>query len=541
MTSTAVSTNAQLAKILEHQGLLPIDVIDGLVARARTLQEWLGKVAADDRLVSYEELALAISRDTRIPTANLASLRPVEECLALVSPETCRSQGIIPLRLTQNTLQVAMANPLDEGSISSLRSLTNFDITPLIAPLTAILATIDKWYTEQVQANIKAAQTDERVIARIFADLQRTPTGDSHEASAGNPHDLSIDHLLHYMFDQHSSDLHLAVGSPPIMRVHGDLLPMPFPVLTPSSVQQMVYAILTDIQITEFERKKELDFAYSIPKMSRFRVNVHRQRGSVGAVLRTIPDETPTLENLKMPAVLREMTTRPRGLVLVTGPTGSGKSTTLAAMTDEINRTRHAHIITIEDPIEFLHANKLSVVTQREVGSDTESFAVALRHVLRQDPDVILIGEMRDLETISAAITAAETGHLVFATLHTTSAAQTIERIIDVFPPHQQEQIRGMLSNTLEAIFTQTLLLNIDGKGRSCAQEILVCTPAIRNLIREGKVHQMTSVMQASARHGMQTLDTALKQLVLSRKVSLDEAILKSSNPDDFKAFVAMQ
>jgi twitching motility protein PilT len=241
-----------------------------------------------------------------------------------------------------------------------------------------------------------------------------------------------------------------------------------------------------------------------------------------------------------MPPIVRELTLRPRGLVLVTGPTGSGKSTTLAAMIDEINRTRRCHIVTIEDPIEFLHNNKMSVVTQREVGADTESFSTALRHVLRQDPDVILIGEMRDLETISAAVTAAETGHLVFATLHTTSAAQTIDRIIDVFPPYQQEQIRSQLSNVLEGILTQTLLVNIDGHGRSCAQEILICTPAVRNLLREGKVHQMPSVMQSSAKYGMQTLDQALKQLVLQRKVTLEEALKKASNPEDFKSLVAM-
>ena len=356
-----------------------------------------------------------------------------------------------------------------------------------------------------------------------------------------DPHDLTIDQLLLHMLQHRASDLHLAVGSPPMMRVDGELASMPFPILNPSSIQTMIYAVLNDVQVTEFERKWELDFAYSIPRVSRFRVNVHRQRGSVGAVMRTIPDETPTLDKLRMPPIVREMTGRPRGLVLVTGPTGSGKSTTLAAMIDEINRTKRSHIVTIEDPIEFLHKNKMSVVTQREVGADTESFAIALRHVLRQDPDVILIGEMRDLETIAAAVTAAETGHLVFATLHTTSASQTIERIIDVFPPHQQEQIRSQLSNTLEAIFTQTLLLNIDGHGRSCAQEILIATPAIRNLIREGKVHQMHSVMQASAKYGMQTLDTALKQLVLARKVTLEQAILKASNPEDFKALVAMQ
>jgi twitching motility protein PilT len=275
--------------------------------------------------------------------------------------------------------------------------------------------------------------------------------------------------------------------------------------------------------------------------VSRFRVNYHRQRGSMGAVFRTIPMEIPTLDKLTMSPVVREFTQRPRGLVLVTGPTGSGKSTTLAAMVEEINRTQRTHIVTIEDPVEFLFNNKLSIVTQREVGADTESFGTALRHVLRQDPDVILIGEMRDLETIATAVSAAETGHLVFATLHTTSAAQTVERIIDVFPPHQQEQIRSQLSNVLEGIVCQTLLPNLDGRGRSCAQEILVCTAAIRTLIRDSKAHQITSVIQASAKYGMQTLDQALKTLVLQRKVSLEEAVKKASNPEDFKALVAMQ
>ncbi|OPZ80230.1 MAG: Twitching mobility protein [bacterium ADurb.Bin429] len=261
----------------------------------------------------------------------------------------------------------------------------------------------------------------------------------------------------------------------------------------------------------------------------------------MGAVFRTIPMEIPTLDKLTMSPVIHEFTQRPRGLVLVTGPTGSGKSTTLAAMVEEINRTQRTHIVTIEDPVEFLFNNKLSIVTQREVGADTESFGTALRHVLRQDPDVILIGEMRDLETIATAVSAAETGHLVFATLHTTSAAQTVERIIDVFPPHQQEQIRSQLSNVLEGIVCQTLLPNLDGRGRSCAQEILVCTAAIRTLIRDSKAHQITSVIQASAKYGMQTLDQALKTLVLQRKVSLEEAVKKASNPEDFKALVAMQ
>jgi twitching motility protein PilT len=259
----------------------------------------------------------------------------------------------------------------------------------------------------------------------------------------------------------------------------------------------------------------------------------------MGAIFRSIPTEVPTLDHLNMPPVVKELTNLPRGLVLVTGPTGSGKSTTLAAMINEINRTRRCHIVTIEDPIEFLHRHQKSEINQREVGADTESFTAALRHVLRQDPDVILIGEMRDLETISAAITAAETGHLVFATLHTTDAAQTIDRIIDVFPPDQQEQIRNQLSTVLEAILSQTLMPKLDGRGRCCAQEILIATSAVRNLIREGKIHQMASVLQAGSKVGMQTLDQALRALVTEGKVALEEAASKSSTPEDFRRLVA--
>jgi len=270
-------------------------------------------------------------------------------------------------------------------------------------------------------------------------------------------------------------------------------------------------------------------------------VNVHKQRGTLGAVFRSVPVDPPSLEALGMPDVLKTLCARPRGLVLVTGPTGSGKSTTQAAMIREINMSRRRHVVTIEDPIEFLHRNEKSIIIQREVGSDTKSFPAALRHALRQDPDVILIGEMRDLETIHAAISAAETGHLVLATLHTTSAAQTVDRIVDVFPPHQQEQVRVQLSTVLEGILCQTLLPLADGKGRVCAQEILLATSAIRNLIREAKTHQMPSVLQSSASEGMQTLDQALKALVQAGKVTPQIAISVASNPQDFKMFLAMR
>lgn len=543
MSQTAVGTNQQLAKIIERQNLLPIDVLDGLVARARTLQEWLGQVAADDGLVSFEELALAISREMRMPLASLRTPPAELSVLSLLPAEVCRTYQVIPLNLDGASLAIAVANPLDDSMLAAIHDLVGYDISPMVAPLNAINSAILDWYAA-VPAPKSTTRDEGTLVSRILGRVPGTPHFDEEtlQGSANDAHNISVDQLLYVMIENRASDLHIAVGSPPMIRVDGELLPMAqFPTLDPSSIQNMLYAILNDVQITEFERHWELDFAYSIPKVSRFRVNVHRQRGTMGAVMRTIPEDMPTLEKLRMPPVVLEMTQRPRGLVLVTGPTGSGKSTTLAAMIDEINRTTRAHIVTIEDPIEFLHKNKMSVVTQREIGADTESFTTALRHVLRQDPDVILIGEMRDLETIAAAVTAAETGHLVFATLHTTSASQTIERIIDVFPPHQQEQIRSQLSNTLEGILTQTLLPNLDGHGRSCAQEILICTPAIRNLIREGKVHQMASVMQASAKYGMQTLDNALKQLVMARKVSLEQAILKASNPEDFKALLAMQ
>jgi twitching motility protein PilT len=319
--------------------------------------------------------------------------------------------------------------------------------------------------------------------------------------------------LLRETVDKGASDLHLSTGEPPMLRIHGDLLRTEHPALTPESVTGLVNSIMNEHQRSHFNKEHEVDFACEVPGKGRFRVNVFLHSRGPSAVLRTIPTEIPSLDSLNLPPVLKELCTRERGLVLVTGPTGSGKSTTLAAMVDVINQTWDAHILTVEDPIEFVHPPKRCLVNQREVGPHTGSFTNALRSALREDPDVILIGEMRDLETISLALTAAETGHLVFGTLHTSSAPKTIDRIIDVFPAGQQGQIRTMLSESLEAVVAQTLVKK-KGGGRVAACEILIGVPAVRNLIREAKLHQIPSMMQTGQRAGMQTLDMALADLV---------------------------
>jgi len=323
----------------------------------------------------------------------------------------------------------------------------------------------------------------------------------------------TMETLLREAAEKGASDLHLSCGEPPMLRVHGDLVRTEHPTLTPESVNELVNAIMNESQRARFDREHEVDFACELPGKGRFRVNVFLHSRGPGAVLRTIPTQIPSLDSLNMPPVLKDLCTRERGLILVTGPTGSGKSTTLAAMVDVINQTWDAHILTVEDPIEFVHPPKRCLVNQREVGPHTMSFTNALRSALREDPDVILIGEMRDLETISLALTAAETGHLVFGTLHTSSAPKTIDRIIDVFPAGQQAQIRTMLSESLEAVVAQTLVKK-KGGGRVAACEILVGVPAVRNLIREAKLHQIPSMMQTGQRVGMQTLDMALADLV---------------------------
>jgi len=341
--------------------------------------------------------------------------------------------------------------------------------------------------------------------------------------------------LLEEMIEKDASDLHLVAGERPKLRVDGDIVNASTDeVMTPKDTLSLAYSVLTENQKKRFETENELDFSFGIQNLARFRGNAFKQRGCVSVVIRQIPFSVKTFQDLGLPNVVAQLSDRPRGLVLVTGPTGSGKSTTLAAMIDKVNKEQKGHIITVEDPIEFIHRHQGCIVNQREVGTDTNSFANALKYALRQDPDFVLIGEMRDLETISAALTIAETGHLAFATLHTNSAAESINRIIDVFPSHQQSQVRAQLAFVLEGVITQTLLQRAKGRGRVMAAEIMICTPAIRALIRDDKVHQIESSMQAGKKYGMQTLNDALYQLYMAREVTKDECLRVTSKPNDF-------
>ena len=349
----------------------------------------------------------------------------------------------------------------------------------------------------------------------------------------------TLSDLLKKMLEMSGSDLHVTTQSPPQVRVHGHLHPLDLPPLTPAETKQLAYSVLTDAQKHRFEERMELDFSFGIKGLARFRGNLFNQRGAVGAVFRVIPFEILGFDKLQLPAIVAKLCEKPRGLILVTGPTGSGKSTTLAAMLDKVNIDRHDHIITIEDPIEFVHQHKSCLVNQREVGSDTQSFTNALRAALREDPDVVLIGEMRDLETVEAALRIAETGHLTFGTLHTNSASSTINRVIDVFPAHQQPQIRAQLSLVLEGVLCQTLLPRADGGGRAMAMEIMVPNSAIRNLIREDKIHQIYGAMQVGQeKSGMQTFNQSLASLYFKRAIALDQAMARSSNAAELQEMI---
>jgi len=354
-----------------------------------------------------------------------------------------------------------------------------------------------------------------------------------------NASQIQLHQLLRAMIEKGSSDLHITTGTPPLLRIDGSIVPLKLPKLDPVDTKRLCYTILTEEQKIQFEQTNELDFAFGVRGLSRFRANIFMQRDNVAGAFRTIPFKILSFEELGLAQAIADLAQKPSGLILVTGPTGSGKSTTLASMIDKINTEQRLHIITIEDPIEYLHPHKLSVVNQREIGTDTSSFKTALKYALRQDPDVVLVGEMRDLETIEAALTISETGHLVFATLHTNSAISTINRIIDVFPPHQQQQVRAKLSFVLQGVVSQQLIPRLGAPGRCLALEIMIPNAAIRNLIREDKVHQIYSSMQVGQdKHGMQTLNQSLFSLYSKRLISLEEASGRSLEPDEFRMMI---
>jgi twitching motility protein PilT len=477
------------------------------------------------RLISQQVLAQGLASCSGLRFVLPSHLKPAPRALDLLTAEQAHEVGGLPLMVDPAQAVVAFALPPTTQQLAQVRALVRRPVVPVIAEIDALRGAIQTAYHGIVEP-----------------EPVHDPRENGRTRSPGTGAVVThIDELLECLLDMKGSDLHMAAGAKPTVRIQGDLRPIDrFGRLDSDKIKQLLYDILSEKQIAAYEHELELDAAYSIPSRSRFRLNVFRQRGSVGAVLRVIPFDIPPFDDLGLPTAIRRLADLPRGLVLVTGPTGSGKSTTLASLIDIINRTKAVHIMTCEDPIEFLHTHQRAIVNQREVGQDTLSFASALRRVLREDPDVILVGEMRDLETIHMALTAAETGHLVFGTLHTQSAPQTVERIVDVFPPEQQGQVRVMLGTTLQAVVTQQLIAEKAGKGRVAAVEVLLVTPAVRNLIREGKGHQIPTQMQAGAKHGMVTMDQSLATLVKSGRVSYELAAERASNPDVLRDLIGL-
>jgi twitching motility protein PilT len=434
------------------------------------------------------------------------------------------SEVAFPIRIDSGRLVVATDDPLDRDRRARLEKACRSEVVMALGARGPLLEVIERVFS--------AGPAAPSAVGAVAQPVSGT-------GSFGDEIGYHVNELLEHLLEVGGSDLHLTAGSPPQIRLHGELHPVEgYARLQPGPLRSLVYGILSSRQREELEERLELDASHPLPGKGRFRVNVFFQRGSVGAVMRAIPNRIPALSELGMPPIVRELAELPRGLVLVTGATGSGKSTTLASMIDEINARRKVHVMTVEDPIEFIHHHKMAVVNQREVGADTPSFASALRHALRQDPDVILVGEMRDLETMATALTAAETGHLVLATLHTHDAPGSVERIIDVFPPYQQQQVRVQLAESLQGVVTQQLLPTVDGRGRVPAVEVMVAIPAVRNLIREGKVHQIRSAMQSGGRHGMQTMDHSLAQLVKTGKVDLKIASERAQNVEEFMSLL---
>ena len=509
-----------LGEVLVDERLISREQLSAALERQRETGRPLGKILLEMGAVDEEALLEAVARQLNLSYVDLAAWPPPTAVTMLIPKDVALEYCVVPVEVSGNTLVVAMAEPTNNAALRRISELTGYECKPALALRRRILDAIESAHTAAAEA-IPDALTD--------AVGAPAPKPDP------EPKELSMHDMLERLVDEGGSDLHLTVGSPPTARLRGSLVRWEdYPILQPAELRKCIYSILTQKQRETLEATLELDLAYSLADKGRFRLNVYFQRDAIGCAVRAIPFKIRSLEELGAPKKLRDFAFMPRGLVLVTGPTGSGKSTTLAAVIDVANSERADHILTVEDPIEYLHHHKGGIVNQREVGADTKGFANALKSALRQDPDIILVGEMRDLETISTALTAAETGHLVFGTLHTQSAPEAIDRIIDVFPPHQQQQVRTQLAATIQGIVTQQLLKTADGMDRAVACEVLVATPAVRNLIREGKTHMIYSSMQAGGKYGMQTMDQALADLVKARKISYELGLERCHSAEEF-------
>jgi twitching motility protein PilT len=533
MTSVTSSTrnqwNSRLADALVEAGYESAAGLQPLVLECSATNQSLGYLLVSSGRTPASVVVGTLAQLAQLPAVDLSEFTPQPDAVTAMPAEVAAEYGAMALQLDGHALVVAFAEPPEPGEIDDLAGRVGHRVHPVLADPVVIARHIGSDGSpvapeEPAEPRDRTEVVDELLVKGIVA-------GRKDDAVP-----LHVDDLLRYAVSVGASDLHLTAAMPGTIRLHGALRPIEgCPPLDNETIRDMIFGILPGSQRERFEEEKELDTSHTIPGVGRFRVNVALQRGTVTAALRPIPHEMPVFSSLGLPDSIRAFTDLRRGLVLVTGPTGSGKSTTLASLIDIINRTKPLHIVTVEDPIEFLHDHKRSIITQREIGEDTDSFAEALRRVLRQDPDVILVGELRDLETISMALTAAETGHLVFGTLHTQDAPQTIDRIIDVFPTQQQEQIRVMLASTLEGVVTQQLVPTADGSGRAPCAEVLVCTSAVRNLIRQAKTHQVYSLMQVGGSFGMQTMDQGLAGMVKSGIISESIAYDRSSNEEDLR------
>jgi twitching motility protein PilT len=560
----------QLGQVLLEQGIVTSDQLATAIDEQERTGSSLLEVLMGQGVLSERDLVRAHARLAGLHFVDLINERPDNAALKTVPGDVARRQSALPVRIQEDgTLLLAMAEPRNYLAIDEVKHCSGRQIVAAVAYKPDLTAAIDGAYATDpptMGASQPLAATSHgvppappRMSPAGPIGLEAPPNGLGHrsgttfgaedlpmvEAPPLQPPPVHVEEeaekepnfadFLEQVISGGGSDLHLTAGLPPMIRVNGQLRPIRgYRRLLPRDLQELLYSILNQKQRETFEENLELDVSYTLPGKARFRVNVFRQRDALGSVMRLIPFEIKSIDDLGLPPAVKELANLRRGLVLVTGITGSGKSTTLAGLIDIINSSRAEHIMTVEDPIEFLHEHKRAVVNQREVGTDTHGFAEALKRVLRQDPDVILIGEMRDLETIQTALTAAETGHLVFGTLHTQDAPQSVDRVIDVFPPHQQQQVRVQLAGTLAGIVSQQLLPAYDGKGRAVAAEVLVATPAVRNLIREGKTHQLYTSMQAGGKFGMQVMDQHLAQLVKLGRVTYESALEHSHQVDEF-------